>query len=121
MSKVQEKREQREEAIAFLRKNIPAGTTIYGIVRNVSASGMSRRIDFYAFLVPKGSKSVQTFYLTGYFARVLGWRLTARGLHVNGCGMDMIFHTVYETAGVVFKDHSTSHHANGTQWRSEQL
>lgn len=122
--------QEKQEAIEMLRKLAPPGSTIYGIVRKVSASGMSRTIDFYAV-----GEDRQPDYLTGYFARVLGWTRTNRGLRVNGCGMDMIFHTVYEAAGVVW--HGTSEYeawkastqkrsktaptATGYVWRSEQL
>lgn len=105
MSKKSEKETAKAEAIKRLRK-IKPGTTVYGIVRKVSGSGMSRTIDFYAVDRKDGSLD----YLTGYFAHVLEWSRTPQGaLRVAGCGMDMIFHTIYSAAEVTFR--GTAQHA----------
>lgn len=133
MTKAEEKRQLRAEAIEKLRKIAPAGSTIYAIVRTVSRSGMSRTIDFY--VVDRRDGRLE--YLTGYFAHVTGWpRAPSGALKVNGCGMDMRFHSVYETASVVFRDGAPKHIArakraglaigdSGTNpgycWRSEGL
>ena len=64
--------------------------TIYSIIRHVSASGMSRRIDFYCII------DNQPRYLTGYIADILGYKVSNKGgINVQGCGMDMCFDTVY--------------------------
>lgn len=95
MSKASEKRERETEAREALRRLCPPGTTVYGIVRSVSRSGMSRTIDFYSVDKDDGSM----VYLTGYFSAVTGWSRNDRGaLRVSGCGMDMIFHAVYTAA-----------------------
>lgn len=75
-----------------LLDTLKEGDTVYGIVRSVARSGMSRRIDFYK-LTNEGP-----LYLTGRFAQVLGTDDYDGGLRVNGCGMDMIFATVENVA-----------------------
>lgn len=87
--------ERKNELKNHLIKLLPKGETVYGIVRSVSASGMSRKIDFYAF------ENNKPMYLTGYFAELLGYTLPQRGfggIRVNGCGMDMIFHIVSQVS-----------------------
>lgn len=72
-------------------------TTVYSIVRHVSSSGLSRRIDFLIFdHVPgTGRSEVRPWWLTGSFATLLGWKTHRdRGLIVQGAGMDMAEHTV---------------------------
>ena len=98
-------------ALTWLR-NAPKGTPLYGIVRSVAPSGMSRRIDFYA-IDPKDSRPI---WLTPVFRDVLGLKQGTGdrdGLRVNGCGMDMIFACVYDVGRKVMSD--------GYYFRSEQL
>ena len=78
-----------------LREIVARGDTVYSVLRHVSASGMSRRIDFYAL------KSGVPILLSGYMAGLLGYTVHKRGgLVVTGCGMDMGFHVV---SGLAFK------------------
>lgn len=84
------KRRIREYARAQLRKLLRPGSRVYGIVRHVAKSGMSRDIDFY--LIRKG----EIFSLSWLIASVLDERQTKDGaLHIEGCGMDMLWHTVH--------------------------
>jgi hypothetical protein len=88
----------REEATERLRALLKPGDTVTGIVRTVARSGMSRTIDFYA-----GSELGQ--YLTGYMAKALDLGRTPDGaVRVHGCGMDMIFATVYDLSRTLFQD-----------------
>lgn len=82
---------ERAEALAKLRELLPPGATVDCVLRHVSRSGMQRIISFYA-RSPEGP-----VYLDGYVAKVLDMtRPKGRdGLKVNGCGMDMGFHVVY--------------------------
>jgi hypothetical protein len=85
-----------------LREILEEGDTVYCILRGVSASGMSRRIDFYSF------KTGRPFWLSGYMATSLGLRRAKdRGLVVQGCGMDMGFHVVTCLAFRLFGAEST--------------
>lgn len=136
-TKKQIRETEKQEAIEKLRKLAPPGTKIYGIVRHVARSGMSRTIDFYVPGIDAyGAKSMQ--YLSGYLATVLDWKRTDQGaIKVSGCGMDMIFHTVYSASWVVWNgtDASESRPRNGEKkparcnkggdagyvWESKQL
>lgn len=92
---------------------------IYAIVNSVSRSGMSRRISFY--MVDETTKNApltdegytrDTFIrrVTREVAWLTGWVpvgehksrgkwMVEAGLYVGGCGMDMIFHTLYVAVG----------------------
>ncbi len=84
---------EKTEAISQLRKLVKPGRTVYGIIRHVSSSGMTRNIDFY--VIHKG----EPYFLTYYIGKALGYRHDYRGrggLVVQGCGMDMVFSVVYD-------------------------
>lgn len=89
-----------QEAIEQLRKMLKPGDTIYTITRHVSRSGMIRRIS--AFVV-KNKKILGIDWQiakTGLFSR----RYPDEGLVVDGCGMDMHFHVVYELGRVLYPE-----------------
>jgi len=94
------RKQEREQAIEQLQKLLKPGDKVYTVLRHVSASGMSRRIDLYTI------KDNRPIYLTGYAAKALGLRRSPKkeGVTVGGCGMDMGFHLVYELSGVLFRD-----------------
>ena len=100
MSKASDKAAEKAEAINQIRKYVRPGDTVYGIVREVSRSGMSRTIDLYA--VNRKDKDRPLAYLTGYAAKVLGYTRKDRGMLVGGCGMDMVFHCIYSLARAIF-------------------
>ena len=97
--------EQTKHSRTMLEKFAPQGSTIYGIVKHVSKSGMLREIDFYVIA------DNQPRYLSGYIANVLGMKLGDRGLRVSGAGMDMIFAVVYDLAQRVYGDGYALKHA----------
>lgn len=111
------KAEDRQDSIAWLREHVPAGSTVYGIVRSVSRSGMSRRIDFYSFTTNG------PLYLTGFFSTVYGGSIprARRGMLVNGCGMDMVFAVVSNVSSVVHGPPSSKPGPFRYAWRSEVL
>jgi hypothetical protein len=86
------------EAIKHLRKLLRPGSTVHCVLRHVSASGMSRRIDFY-----KIDKD-EPLFLSGYISDVLGYKRTDKGegLWVSGCGMDMGFAVVYALGSTIY-------------------
>lgn len=58
------------------------------IIKSVSASGMSRVINFHSF--------EKTYYIQYYcFFKALGYQSTNDGFRIHGCGMDMVFNTNY--------------------------
>ena len=87
-----------QEAIDRLKKWIKPGDTIYTIVTGVARSGMSRTIRF--FKISDG----EILSLDYNVARALGWRIKDRGVHVEGCGMDMGFHAVETLSRILFND-----------------
>lgn len=95
------KRLQRLQYIEMIAPWIKEAGKVYGIVRKISASGMSRNIDLY---IIRGNDMV---YLTGYAAKILCWKLAKdRGIVVRDRGMDMVFHTVsslVEACGIDYK------------------
>lgn len=103
---------EKDEAIARLREILRPGDKVFGIVRTVSRSGMSRTIDFYVFKAAgpdepgrKHCGEVDRFYLSGYIATALGYNRDKSGaLKVQGCGQDMIFATIYNLAMVIYRD-----------------
>lgn len=93
---------ERDQALAELRALLPAGTTVYTILRHVSRSGMRRHVSV-KILTPDPSWPVRD--ITHRVATALGWRLTRTGsvaLVVDGAGMDMGFHAVYTLAQALF-------------------
>lgn len=85
-----EKAQEKTDAIAHLRKACRPGTLIYTTVRRVSVSGMSRHIS--CFIVVKGEIRDISYRV----ATAIGWRFSDKthAIVVNGCGMDMGYHTV---------------------------
>jgi hypothetical protein len=114
-------KEERDNALASLRKFVKPGDTVYTILRHVSRSGMQREISLYArWGDDDGTGGLQ--WLDGWASKVLGERIGKReGLVVNGCGMDMGFHLVYnlsytlwpEGFGCVGEKCPSNDHSNG--------
>lgn len=91
------KRLYQEQAKESLRNILSHGETVYCVLRNISKSGMSRTIDFYAI------QSDAPIWLSGYMAAAMGWkRAKDRGIVISGCGMDMGFHAVYCLASALW-------------------
>lgn len=114
----QDKADRRQRAEDMLRKFCPKGSTVYGVVRSVSRSGMSRRIDFYVI----DKADARPVFLTGYISTFLRmpWKDQRDGLTVNGCGMDMIFHVVNNLSVALYCP-KVYNHAAAFALRSEQL
>lgn len=92
------KQTEQQEAVKALRRHLKPGSTVYTVLRHVSSSGMSRRIDVYTM---KKNKPVG---LTYYAAKALGYNRhpEKEGITVGGCGMDMGFHLVYNLGRTLF-------------------
>ena len=83
------------EAVKTLQEwGVVDGTTVYAKVVRVSASGMSRQVRLY--FVPKDGNITDITY---WSAKALEWGYGGEGyrngIRVSGCGMDMLFHTIY--------------------------
>lgn len=87
-----ERRAEIEEVREELRRLLPPGTTVYTILRHVSRSGMSRRVD----VVIRTDEGLQN--ITWKTARAMpgAYRQGQDGaLVVGGCGFDAGFDVVY--------------------------
>lgn len=82
---------KRIKLIEDTRKLCPPESTIYSIIRHVSASGMRRRIDFYVV------RNEELVRISWHIARILGYSQYkyTTALVVDGCGMDMAYHVVH--------------------------
>jgi hypothetical protein len=130
LTRAKGKQIMRDEALAYLREILKPGDTVSCVLRHVSRSGMSRRIDFYK------SEGGEMLYLTGRIAHVLDMRVSdasGGGLVVGGCGMDMGFSVVYNLSSALYpqgftcigercpsndhnngdRDHTPHHHQSG--------
>jgi hypothetical protein len=108
MSKASDFREQRAEAVEYLRDALTMTTMsthgepqpiLYFVHRRTSSSGMSRT--FHVFYVGRDTGSVVG--ISHLIARACGYPLTADGVRIGGCGMDMRFamcDTIAHTVGL---------------------
>jgi hypothetical protein len=93
--------------------------TVYTILRSVSASGMTRQISLVVAGV--GNDGQPALYdITYHAAKVLGDKLNERNGHrtirVNGCGMDMGFHLVYNLSSVLFAGQDRAGYVLSHRW-----
>jgi hypothetical protein len=94
---------ERAEAIASLRALLSDGSTVFTVLRHVSASGRSRRISLVVIL-PTTDGSPDIRHLSYSAARALGWHYVSGwhdAIRVGGCGMDMGFHLVDSLASAI--------------------
>ena len=89
---------EQEEWRLKLLNILKPGDTIDCVLRHVSRSGMSRRIDLYA------RTADGPMFITGMAAAAMGnrWDRDKGGIIVGGCGMDMGFHLVYNLAWILW-------------------
>lgn len=106
----------KSESIETLRK-LMAGDSkpvIYTILRHVSSSGMSRDISLIYI------KNGDPYFITYHAAHALGDSLKERNgsdaIRVNGCGMDMGFHLVYNLSSVLFKGEERAGYVLSHRW-----
>jgi len=95
------------EAISTLAEILTPGQTVYGILRTVARSGMSRTIDFYT--VENGRMR----YLTGYMAQSGIGTLTRNGIRVTGCGANMVSHCVSTLGRMIWPNGTPEPHGTG--------
>ena len=96
-------KEEKEEKIKFLKKILKkADNKVYGVVKHVSSSGMSRDIDFFIFTYE--DKKIKKYWISYILAGLLNYPFNdnRESLKVSGCGMDMIFSVVYNLGSVLF-------------------
>lgn len=88
-----------------LREMVPQGCKVYGIIRHVARSGMSRVIDFYTI------QDNRPCWITGLMEQAYPEDFKRNrhdnrheGIRVSGAGMDMVFATVYTLAHRLYGD-----------------
>jgi hypothetical protein len=89
---------EKTEAVARLREWLKPDQVVFCILRNRSASGMSRTIQLVTF-----TDDMQPLFL-GYNAHLAtghGWDEKREGVRVGGCGMDMGFALVDDLSAAV--------------------
>jgi hypothetical protein len=101
MSKKEQQKLDRDYSIEHLLTHyLREGDKVYTILRHVSASGMSRDI---SLVIAQGDEIIDVTY---YVAHAMGEKVSEskghRVIRVNGCGMDMGFHLVYNLSSVLF-------------------
>lgn len=109
-TKEQEKQEQK----ARLREWMPEGSTVYTILRHVSASGMSRDI---SLVVPWADEWGKVGFIHPNYgaSKVLGGRLVTKNgsdaIRIGGGGMDMGFHLVYSLSHALYGNEYALNHS----------
>jgi len=91
-------KQETKEAIERLREMIKPGDKVYTTVNHVSRSGMYRAISVHLI------KDNEPIWISRLVAKAVGfgWDDNHEAIKVNGCGMDMGFHVVYELSRVLF-------------------
>jgi hypothetical protein len=97
----------REQQKQDVTKYLKHGTTVYGMVRSVSRSGMQRVISF--FYIDNG----QLINFDHKIEVLCGYKQAKnQGLIINGCGMDMIFSVVSSLSYELFGSENQLKHAS---------
>jgi len=88
--------------------------TVYTVLRSVSASGMTRHI---SLKVAQGDDIYDITYLA---AQAMKEKISERNgyntIKVNGCGMDMGFHLVYNLSSVLFAGEERAGYKIAQRW-----
>jgi hypothetical protein len=88
--------------------------TVYTVLRSVSSSGMTRHI---SLKVAQGDDIYDITYLA---AQAIGDKLHDKQgyntIKVNGCGMDMGFHLVYNLSSVLFAGEERAGYKIAQRW-----
>ena len=98
-----------------LLRGLDRNTAIYGIVRSVSASGMTRKISLKVIKSANDLEGDTLLDITYSAGEILGYKVKNwhgfNALSVHGAGMDMVFHLVHSLGEAV--------HGDGYYFRSE--
>ena len=89
LSQKEGKAKQKAYAIRNLRLSLDPKDTIYTVLRHVSASGMSRRLDVFIMFDNEPHR------ITNSVAYATGYQLKDGQIVVGGCGTDAGFSVVY--------------------------
>ena len=94
------------EAINNLKSWVKEGDRIYYIIKNVSASGTYRHIDFYKFETNEKGE-INKYWLSYNMAKALGYpfKKKTNSIGVSGGGMDMGFSVICNLGYALFDDY----------------
>lgn len=98
---------ERDEAIRNLRESLPPGTTVFTVLRHVSASGMSRSIDAYRIgpeVDRDGAAIVSRLSWGACKATGFAYNNRHEAIRVGGAGMDVGYHIVYSLSRALYPD-----------------
>lgn len=103
------KEREKQEQLENLRKWFPIGSTVYTILRHVSATGMSRDISIVCIHPEEHGTGTRWISHPNYaVSKVLRLRLVTKNgsdaVRVGGCGMDMGFHLVNSLGYAIYND-----------------
>lgn len=106
-----------QEAVNHLKTLLKPGDKVYCILRHVSRSGMSRRIDFYV----RSKRDKGMIRITRYVSQAVDYRTSKvdDALVVGGCGMDMGFSVVYNLGRKLWPKGGSLKHTNSTRAMQE--
>lgn len=95
-------KQEKADQLESMRDVFPKGSTVYGIVEHVAASGMSAVIRVVAF------KDGQPLWPNWGAACITGMSFVEKngfsGLRVNGCGFDRLQHVAGNIAYALYGD-----------------
>lgn len=78
---------------------------VFCVLKGLSRSGMSRKIDFFGFYSGKDGR-IQKIYFNNFIADLCDYKQDDNGhLKVSGCGMDMGFSVVANLSEKLYKDY----------------
>lgn len=101
---------QAEAVKTLINWGVKDGSTIWAKVVRVSSSGMSRNIRLYIVV------DNNIIDITYWAAKALEWRYKGdgynEGIVVSGCGMDMLYHTVYTLSYSIDNALDSTNHIN---------
>jgi hypothetical protein len=96
-------KEDIQNAREYLLKVLKPGSVVYGQVTQVSRTGMNRHIKLFTVV------DNELVNITWYASLVMEGKYAGdnkygeRVLKVPGCGMDMVFHTIYGLSSSLFR------------------
>lgn len=99
----------------LLEHYVKPGTIVYTVLRSVSSSGMTRHISL-VMADSDGTICDITYYAACALNESLHEKNGQRSIRVNGCGMDMGFHLVYNLSSVLFKGDERAGYVLNHRW-----
>lgn len=78
---------------------------IFCILKGLSRSGMSRKIDFFGFYSDEKGR-IEKIYFNHFISELCGYKQDNNGhLKISGCGMDMGFSVVANLSEKIYKNY----------------